>query len=166
MTLAVTWNLKAHVVEQASLDARVSSVVGDFLSQFSITDGTGAAQAQKTFTPATAPAIAQSVNTDYDLSGTLGGSYGNVVFTAVKGILIIAGAANPGILTLFGGTNPFLAGLTGTTPAVQLAAGQHFSWTKLDAAGWAVTNTSNDNFRIGTAATVGTYTWKLLVVGI
>lgn len=127
-------------------------------------DGTGAGQASKLY--ADSFSVTQSVNTDLDLSGALAGAFGTVVFTAIKGLEIIAGDSNPGALTVFGGTNPFLAGLTGTTPAMTVAAGNPILMTKIDASGWAVTNASNDNLRITTPATAGTYTFDVILVGI
>ncbi len=110
---------------------------------------------------------AQSVNTDYDLSGSLAGQIESpVIFTSVKLLALVAGATNPGNLTLFGGTNPFLAGLGGTTPNVVAPPDGIVLLSKTDAAGWAITGASNDNLRVASAATVGTYTFDLVVLGI
>lgn len=166
MSLNGRIQLQASFDEVGALDLRSGSVNTKLSKLLQLVDGAGAGAVQKIFSPAAAPAVAQSVNTDYDLVGTLAGTFGVVSFTAIKAIIVIADALNPGALTLFGGTNPFLAGLLGTLPTITLAAGQPFVLTKTDAAGWPVTGGSNDNFRIITPATVGTYSWDLLVVGI
>lgn len=166
MSLNGRIQLQANFDEVGALDLRSGTINTKVSKLLQLIDGTGAGQVSKIFVPATAPAIAQSVSTDYDLSGALAGSFGAVVFTAIKAILVVADAANPGNITLFGGTNPFLGPLGGTTPTIALAPGQMFNASKADASGWTVTNASTDNFRIATAATVGTYSWDLVIVGI
>jgi hypothetical protein len=156
--------VQLNVQETGTFDLRTGSLETKSNKLLQLLDGTGAGLVNKQY--ADSASVAQSVNTDIDLSGALTQAFGTVVFTAVKAILIVAGDANPGALTLFGGTNPFLGPLTGTTPAVTLEAGQVFVVTKTSAAGWAVTNASNDNFRVASAATAGTYTWDIVLLGI
>jgi hypothetical protein len=166
MSLYGSISLNANFTESSSLDLRTAQSQSRVQKILSLLDGSGASQVNKIFTPATAPAVAQSTNTDYDLSGSLAGAFGSVVFTAVKALIVVADASNLGAITLFGGTNPFLGPLAGTTPTVSLLAGEMFCATRRDATGWAVANGSTDNFRIATAATTGTYSWDLLIVGI
>ncbi len=166
MSLNGTININARFDETSSLDLRTGAVTAKISKLLTLLDGSGAGQCNKLFVPSTAPSVAQSTNTDYDLSGSLAGSFGTVVFTAVKAIIVVADAANLGALTLFGGTNPFLGPLGGTTPTYTLIAGQPAVFARTDATGWAVTGASNDNFRIATAATTGTYSWDLLIAGI
>lgn len=166
MSVNGTINIGIRFDETAALDLRTGSVSAKIAKLLTLLDGSGAGQVSKLYVPASAPSIAQSVNTDYDLSGSLAGSFGTVAFTAVKALIVVADASNPGALTLFGGTNPFLGPLSGTTPAYSLLPGQPVVMTRTDATGWAIVNSTNDNFRIATAATVGTYSWDLLVAGI
>lgn len=161
-----TISINANFTETSAQDLRNATAVAKLSKLLTLLDGSGAGQINKWFVPKTAPSVAQSTNTDYDLSGSLAGSFDTVVFTAIKAIIVIADESNPGALTLFGGTNPFLGPLAGTTPTYALLAGQPALFARTDATGWAVANASNDNFRIATAATTGTYSWDLLIAGI
>lgn len=127
-------------------------------------DGAGEGQAEKVYTGAYT-AVPATTDTDLDLSGTLPGAFGPVVFAAVKALLVSASPANPGKITVFGGSNPFLAGLTGTTPAVELQPGNAFVLTCADADGWEVTDGANDTLRIATGSASGDYSFDVLVVG-
>jgi len=156
--------LQLNVQESVTADLRTGNLETKINKLLQLTDGSGASQVNKQY--ADSASVSQSTNTDIDLSGALTQAFGTVVFTAVKVIAVVAGASNPGNLTLFGGTNPFLAGLAGTTPTITLAPGELFFLSKTDASGWAVTNSSNDNFRVASAATAGTYTWDIVILGI
>lgn len=166
MALTGTIQIAASFIEVAALAARVAEAKPRLSKTLTLLDGAGVGLVNKIFQPATDPAVAASTNTDYDLSGTLAGSFGNVVFTGIKAIIVMADDTNPGPLTVFGGTNPFLGPLSGTTPSLALLPGQLFLVTRTDAGGWTVANSTNDNFRIASAATVGTYSWDLLLAGI
>jgi hypothetical protein len=156
--------LQLNVQESVSAALRTGNLETKVNKLFQLVDGSGSGQVNKQY--ADSVSVSQSTNTDIDLSGSLSQAFGAVVFTAVKALLIVAGDSNPGNLTVFGGTNPFLGPLSGTTPAVVLAAGQALLFTKTDATGWAVTNATNDTLRVASAATSGTYTYDIVVLGI
>jgi hypothetical protein len=156
--------VQLNVQESVAADLRTGNLETKLTKLLQLTDGTGASQVNKQY--ADSVSVSQSTNTDIDLSGALTQAFGTVVFTAVKVIAIVAGDSNPGVLTLYGGTNPFLGGLAGTTPTFALGAGQLYLVTKTDASGWGVVNSTNDNFRVASAATSGTYTYDIVILGI
>lgn len=156
--------VQLNVQETGTFDLRTGSLETKINKLIQLLDGTGAGLVNKQY--ADSASVIQSVNTDIDLSGALTQAFGTVVFTGVKVLAVVAGASNPANLTLFGGTNPFLGPLGGTTPTYSLPPGEPVIMTKVDATGWAVTNSSNDNFRVATPATAGTYTWDIVVLGI
>ena len=156
--------MQLNVVESTTADLRTGSLETKVNKLLQLTDGSGASQVNKQY--ADSVSVTQSTNTDIDLSGALSQAFGTVVFTGVKVLAVVAGASNPGALTLFGGTNPFLGPLAGTTPTVSLGAGEAFLVTKTDATGWAVANGSTDTFRVASAATAGTYTYDIVILGI
>lgn len=129
-------------------------------------DGTGLSQANKLWSPLTGYSVAQSTNTDIDLSGTLAGTYGAVVFTAIKGIFIKAGDANLGNLVVGNVTNGIVAPFGAATHSLQVQPGGVLLLATPSAAGWPITAATADLLRIAAAATTGTYTWDILVWGI
>lgn len=135
----------------------------EFLFQAAIANGVSNGQADLVYRKSYS--VAQSVNTDIDLVGALTRLLTGATFSPAKimAILAKAGAANPGILTLGLGTNPFLGPLGGTTPTHAIAIGGFYAWHS--PAGIALTGGASDVLRIASPATVGTYTWDLLVIG-
>ena len=127
-------------------------------------DGSGAGQANKIF--ADSATVIQSVNTDLDLSGSLAGAFGTVVFTAIKGILIAAGAANPGNLTVGNVTNGITGPFGAATHSQIVAPGGFYANFNPSAAGFGITAGTVDLLRVASAATAGTYTFDVVVVGI
>lgn len=133
--------------------------------QLDFLDGSGAGQANKLFVDSVS--VAQSVNTDLDLVGSaLQGAFGTVSFTAIKGIIVIAGAANPGNLTVGNVTNGIVAPFGAATHSIQVAPGGLFAVANPSAAGWPVTGSTADLLRIASAAAAGTYTFDVIIIGI
>lgn len=128
-------------------------------------NGSGAGQANKVYSDSFS--VAQSTNTDLDLSGTLAGLYGNVIFTAIKGILIVAGT-NTGLGNLVVGnvTNGIVAPFGAATHSIAIAPGGFFATANPSAAGFALVAGTADLLRIATAATAGTYTFDVVIWGI
>lgn len=127
-------------------------------------DGSGAGQASKIYGDSNS--VVQSVNTDLDLSGTLAGAFGTVVFNALKGLFIKAGDANPGNLTLGNGAAPFVGWFGAGTHTLSIAPGGVVALAEGSAGGRVVTATTADILRIASAATAGTYTYDVIVWGI
>lgn len=127
--------------------------------------GSGAGQCNKIYSDSFS--VAQSVNTDLDLAGSLTGVYGTVVFTAIKGIMVVAGT-NTGLGNLVIGnvTNGIVAPFGAATHSIAVAPGGFFMTANPSAAGFAITGGTADLLRIATAATAGTYTFDVVVWGI
>jgi hypothetical protein len=127
--------------------------------------GSGAGQCSKIYSDSFS--VSQSTNTDLDLSGSLAGVYGTVVFTAIKGILIVAGT-NTGLgnLTVGNVTNGIVAPFGAATHSFAIAPGGVLFTANPSAAGFAITAGTADLLRIATAATAGTYTFDVVIWGI
>lgn len=163
MTLLSTINLRATFQEFASQDlgAKTSNVDKSKLLQ--LLDGTGLGQAAKIWWDTVTQA--QSVNNDLDLSGALQGAFGAVVFTAIKGILVFADAANPGNLVIGNVANGIVAPFGLATHSMAVAPGGWFGNFNPQAAGFGITAGTADLLRIASAATVGTYGYDVIVIG-
>ncbi len=154
----------------ANFDESLAQDLGQRLFQcrksslIALLDGSGAGQANKIY--ADSVSVAQSINTDLDLSGALAGAFGTVVFTAIKGILIAAGSANPGNLTVGNVTNGITSPFGAATHSQIIAPGGVYANINPSAAGFAITAGTADLLRIASAATAGTYTFDVVVVGI
>lgn len=151
--------------ESGTFDLVSGSLAHKKSAQIAFLSGSGAGQVNKIYSDSFS--VAQSVNTDLDLSGALTGVYGTVVFTAIKGILIVAGT-NTGLgnLTVGNVTNGIVAPFGAATHSIAIAPGGMFATVNPSAAGFAITAATADLLRIATAATVGTYTFDVIIVGI
>lgn len=135
-------------------------------AMLSYTDGSGASQVNKLWAPLTQYSVAASTNTDIDLSGSLAGTYGTVVFTALKGIFIVAGTANPGNLVVGNVTNGITAPFGAATHSVQVQPGGVLLLATPSAAGWPISAGTADLLRIASSGTTGAHTWDILLWGI
>lgn len=129
-------------------------------------DGSGAGQVSKLWSPLTAYSVAASTNTDIDLSGSIAGTYGTVVFTALKGIFIKAGDANPGNLVVGNVTNGITAPFGAATHSLQVQPGGVLLLATPSAAGWPISAGTVDLLRIASSGTTGAHTWDMLLWGI
>jgi hypothetical protein len=166
MTLEATVSVGVKGNNSGVVDLGVRSRQIALAANLAFTDGSGAGQASKSFTDSASQA--QSVNTDLDLAGALTGDDGaTVTFTAIKAIVISAGAANPGNLSVGPAPANGVSGIfSGTTPAIVLKPGARFVLAVGDAAGYAITAATADLLRIASAATSGTYTYDICILGI
>lgn len=164
MSLVTKINLGFNADESSAIDlgSRVYAMKKSKLT--TLLDGTGAGQANKLY--ADSFSVSQSVNTDLDLSGALAGAFGTVVFTALKGLLIVAGDSNPGALTVGNVTNGIVAWFGAATHSLTCKPGATILLTDPSAAGLSITAGTADLLRIASAATAGTYTFDVAVVGI
>lgn len=166
MTIAATvlMGIKGYNSAAVDLGNRVRDIA--LAGNLVFADGSGIGQVNKSYSDSGSQI--QSVNTDLDLSGALTGDDGaSLVLTGVKALCIVAGSANPGNLTVGpapsnGWTGPF----SGTTPAIVLPAGGRLCIARGDASGWPVTAGTGDLLRIASAATAGTYTYDIVLLGI
>lgn len=128
--------------------------------------GTGSGQADTVYDASLS--LAASASNSLDLIGALTDKFGATVnLLHVKAIFIRAGAANPGDLTLGNGATPAALGFGAGTHTWALSPGECFFATKGQgaSAGWACVGGASDIFKIAAAATAGTYTFDIIVVG-
>lgn len=127
-------------------------------------DGTGLNQAQRLYGDSLS--VVQSVNTDIDLAPGPTGAFGAVLFAALKAIIVVAGEANPADLTVGNVTNGIVGPFAAATNSLKCAPGGCIVLVNPSAGGWSVTAGTADLLRIASAATVGTYTADIVLLGI
>lgn len=128
-----------------------------------LVDGSGLGQVNKLF--ADSVSQAQSVNNDLDLAGALAGAFGAVVFTTIKGIIVIAGDANPANLIVGNVTNGIVAPFGAATHSQAVAPSGVYMNINPSAAGFPIVASTADLLRIASPATVGTYTYDVIIIG-
>lgn len=166
MTQQVTLRINSEIVDSLAQTLSTNNSTKRVGESFTWLDGSGAAQASKNWSPLTQYSVAQSVNTDIDLSGALAGTYGTVVFTAIKGLIIKAGASNPGNLVVGNVTNGIVGFFGAATHSIAVQPGGIFVIATPGASGYGITAATADLLRVASAATAGTYTFDILVWGI
>lgn len=164
MSLVTKINLGFTADESSTIDlgSRVYNMKKSKL--ISLLDGTGLSQANKLY--ADSLSVSQSVNTDIDLSGSLTGAFGTVVFSALKALLIVGGDSNPAVATVGNVTNGIVAWFGAATHSISVGPSGIILLVAPSAAGHAITAGTADLLRIATPATAGTYTFDIAVVGI
>ena len=133
------------------------------LTPMEFTTGSGANQANHAF--ADVRSLAASANETLDLYGGLTDGLGQTInFANIKAILIKADAANGGnIVVGAAASNPFLAGFAGTTPTFAIPPDGVFQIA--DPAGWAVTNSSNDQLKIANSDSGAAASYTIVIIG-
>jgi hypothetical protein len=126
-------------------------------------DGSGLNQVSKLY--ADQFSVAQSVNTDIDLNPGPTGAFAAVPFTTLKGIIVIADSTNLGNLTIGNVTNGITSPFGAATHSQIVAPGGFYANVNPSATGWTVTAGTADLLRIASAATVGTYSGSVILLG-
>lgn len=165
MSLNGKANLKIDFENTAAQDAGSRSAKVQKSLLLSFLDGSGLGAASKIF--ADDFSVAQSVNSDTDLSGALVDQFGAaLVFTAIKGIAVFAAAANPAAITVGNVTNGIVLPFGAATHSQAVAPGGFYANFNPSAAGFSIVAGTADLLRIATPATAGTYVFTLIVLGI
>lgn len=166
MALSLNLGLTLGFGQTNPLDLGTGVFQGSITKTLAFADGTGASQANKFFTDRRT--ITASGNDDLDLAGALVDAFGTTLtFTAIKGILVAAAAANANDLNVGGlGTNGFFTWLGATGDLVKIGPGDVMLATKRSAAGWAVTASTADLLRITNAAGGTSVEYEIALWGI
>lgn len=111
--------------------------------------------------------IAASGTLDIDLSGSLTDAHGNaLLFTAIKEIMVIAGAANANPLVIGnGGVNSFIGPFGAAAHTVAVAPANRADFTNYSAAGWPVVAGTGDILRLANGGADTAVTGRIVIVG-
>jgi hypothetical protein len=163
MSVRGTFNLRLDFFEELAQDMgqKAANVTKQLLAALS--DGSGLNQVSKIY--ADNFSQVQSVNTDLDLNPGLTGAFGTVLFTTLKGIIVFADSTNPGNLILGNVTNGIVAPFGAATHSQAVSPGGVYANLNPSATGWTVTAGTQDLLRIASAATSGTYTGSVILLG-
>ena len=127
------------------------------------TSGTGASQADLLF--ADQRSLAQSANEDLDVNAVLTSPLGTTItMVKIKAIGIFAAAANPGNLTVGRGATNGVVWISAISAGVVVPPGGGQFWFA-PLAGLAITAGTSDLINVAAAATTGTYTYDVYLLG-
>lgn len=164
--MALSTKLVAQIVATLtdSLDLGTASAPLDYTKRITLTDGTGANQADKLWHDQRV--IAASATDTLDLAGTLVDALGDTVTLArVKAVLVVAAAANGDDVNVqqpaTSGVPLFLAAGDG----ISVKPGGAFLWVAPDAAGVVVTGGTGDLLDLVNTDAAAQATVDVMIVG-
>src|SRR5262245_47282983 len=165
MALSGLIKIAYALLDEKALDLGGASFPVNKSYDWKVANGVGAAQADKLFTDQRS--IAASANEDLDLNaGGLTDVYGAVFTIArLKALVVKAAVANPGTLTIGRGATNGVPWLSAVSSGVILRPGGVFGWVADEATGIVVTAGTGDLINFLAAATSGTYTYDVAIVG-
>jgi hypothetical protein len=163
MSLSGKASVKLDLTEQKDLDL-VSGVAALSKSyDWVVATGTGSGQADLIFSDSYS--VAQSNSFDLDLAGLLVPLFAaTLTLVKCKAFGIFAGAANPGNLTVGRGATNGFTWISAVSAGVVVPPGGG-CWWFAPQAGITVTAGTADLINVTAAATSGTYTYDVFLVG-
>lgn len=164
MALTSTLNFSISGTQTSALDLGTASLPFSLASNFSLTSGTGANQADRVFSDTRT--LGASATEDLDLAGVLTDAFGAVItFAKIKAIVIKAAAANTNNVNL---SRP--AGATGVplflaiSDGLIIPPGYTFAWFG-PGTGITVTAASGDLFTLTNSAGGTGVTYDVVIIG-
>jgi hypothetical protein len=153
----------AQLTETKTIDLASASASLNKAVAWTVTSGTAADQADLSWSDTRS--LAASAAEDLDLAGTLTSIYGTALtFVKLKGLMVIAASTNPGSLTVGRAAAAGVPWISAVSAGVVLPAGGSVCWLA-PTAGITVVPTTADMINVAAAATAGTYTYDVVVVG-
>lgn len=164
MALDTKVKLELSSVYTSALDLVARSAPLSMAPKLTLTNGTGANQADKVWSDQIT--IAASGNSDIDLAGTLTDPFGAALsFARVKLILVVAARTNTNNVVVGGASSTFNTWVSGTSPAVIVRPGGLLAVGCSDATAYEVTATSADVLRLSNSGAGSSVTCDVAIVG-
>jgi hypothetical protein len=163
MALSATIQAKITASHTNVLDLATATFPLALIQSLSLTDGTGASQADRIFTDTRT--LAASATEDLDLSGSLTNAYGTVTFVRIKAILVVADSGNTNNVNVIrpasNGVPLFLAAGDG----IAVRPSGIFLWACSDATGVAVTASTGDLITFTNSSSGSAVTYTVIIIG-
>jgi hypothetical protein len=144
--------------QSASLPIAVSKAL-------SLTNGTGADEANAVYIDEFSIAASGSLSIDLNGGGLTDGLGNALDFTAVKAVLLIADATNTNNVIMGNGTNPFVGPFGAGTHTVAAEPGGIVQLATRSAAGWVVTPATADVLKLANSGAGSAVTGTIVIVG-
>lgn len=162
-TFTGTLKLTLDAVFGESIDVGTLKHNIEYSKQYSIGSGTGANQANQVFVDNRT--ISGSSTDSLDLAGSLSDAFGNTItFTAIKGIIIAAGANGDNLIVGGASTNAFVNWVSNSSDEIVIKPSGLFVHYDPSAAGYAVTASTGDILEIENAD-ASSATYDIVLIG-
>jgi hypothetical protein len=164
LNAAITLSLAASLVNALDLGDVTQNVSN--ISNFPLTDGTGANQAKSLFSDTRT--LAASATENLDLVAVLIDAFGSAItFTKIKALIIKASAANTNDVVVGGhATAACFSFFNAATDKVRVKPGGMMVLVAPDAAGYAVTATTADMLTITNSGAGTGVTYDVIIIGV
>jgi hypothetical protein len=163
MALSATIQAKVSASHTNVLDLGTATFPLSVIQSLSLTDGTGASQADRIFTDTRT--LAASAAESLDLAGSLTNAYGTVTFARIKAVLVTAASGNTNDVQF---TRPASNGVPlfmAAGDGIALAPGDFFLWASSTAAGKAVTASTGDLLTLTNSAGSTSVDYTVVIIG-
>jgi hypothetical protein len=158
-SLQLILKLQGTLTNALDLSTTFDSMLKDYTQTFG--NGTGASQGNMWWTD---QRTTDGTGEDLDFAGGVTSPFGvAITFTALKGLIIVASAANTGNVMLTRPANGLVVFLASGDGLAALKPGGLFVFTDPSAAGLTVTASTGDLLHV--AASTGTVTYDVIVWG-
>lgn len=162
LSASVKATINATLTKTADFESASSRI--DHALAISLTDGTGAGNADRIFKDTRT--LAASATEDLDLSGALTNIYGETVaFADIRAILITADAGNTNNVNVTRPASNGLALFIAAGDGLPVRPGGMFLWACPDATGVAVTAGTGDLLTLTNSAGSTSVTYSITIIG-
>jgi len=165
MALSTVINLSVSANQTSALDLGTVALPVAYSHKETLTNGTGANQANELFSDTRT--LAASASENLDLAGVLTNAFGTTItFTKVKAIIVAAAPGNTNDVLVGGAaTNAFINWVGDATDTVKVKPGGMFVITAPDTNGLAVTAGTGDILKVANAGAGTSVTYDVIIIG-
>lgn len=163
-TFTGTLKLTLDAVFGQSIDIGTLKHNINYTKTYNIANGTAANQANQIWVDNRS--VAASTADSLDLAGALADAFGNTItFTAIKGIIIIAGANGDNLVVGGAASNTFINWVSNATDEIVIKPNGMFALFDPSAGGYAVTASTGDILDITNADSAAAATYDIILIG-
>ena len=164
MALSATIKASVGATQTSPVDLGTATFPLNVLQSLSLSDGTGANQADRMFTDTRT--LSASANEDLDFSGSLTNAFGvTVTFARIKAIMVIAASGNTNNVNVTRPASNGVPFLLAAGDGMAVRPGGVFLLASVDATGYPVTAATGDLINIANSAGTTGVDYTIVVIG-
>lgn len=163
-TFSGSFKVTANGTLTSSADLTTDTSVLSYSKSYTISDGTGADQANMVWSDTRT--LTASSTEDLDLAGSLTNAFGSTLtFTKIKGIIVEAASANTNNVLVGGDANGLAGWVGNVADYIVVRPGGVFSIYAPDSTAYAVTGGTGDILQIANSAGSTSVTYNIVIIG-
>lgn len=166
MALTTSMSLAVSAQQTSALDLGTASLPLNVRHAVSLSNGTGAGNADRIFSDRRT--LSASATEDLDLAGVLLDAFGaTITFARVKGLFIVAAAANANNVVVGAAASNAWSTLLNATGTITLRPGAAFGAMAgvADGTGWAATAGTGDLLKVANSGAGTSVTYDVVIIG-